>query len=155
MTELVSALKSYYMSFTAWYRSTHEGLDPLKASTMPTEVLKVMKTNSKACELQKLVLSISRETVKLKGRVYLEWIDNVINRLAKVVKGINLFVSSYVPQLTNAQNHLKVLKREEGYDPSDSSGIREQLEQYSFIVPEEIKELPACKKQWPPVELEG
>ncbi|KAJ1448504.1 hypothetical protein M885DRAFT_574242 [Pelagophyceae sp. CCMP2097] len=108
---------------------------------MPTEVLKVMKTNSKACELQKLVLSISWETVKLKYRVFLEWIDNVINRLAKGVKGLNLFVSSYVPQLTNAQTHLKVLKREEGYDP--------------FTMPEEIKDLPACKKQWPPVELEG
>ncbi|KAJ1446939.1 hypothetical protein M885DRAFT_603540 [Pelagophyceae sp. CCMP2097] len=143
------------MSLAAWYRSTHEGLDPLTASTMPTEVLKVMKTNSKAHELQKLVLSISWETAKLKDRAYLEWIDNVINRLAKVVKGLNLFVSSYVPQLTNAQTHLKVLKREEGYDPPDSSGIRGQLEQYSFTVPEEIKDLPACKKQWPPIELEG
>ncbi|KAJ1449166.1 hypothetical protein M885DRAFT_573189, partial [Pelagophyceae sp. CCMP2097] len=60
-----------------------------------------------------------------------------------------------VPQLTNAQTQLKVLKREEGYGPSDSSGIREQLEHYSSTMNEEIKDLPACKKQWPPVELEG
>mmetsp|Transcript_23156 Transcript_23156/g.78230 ORF Transcript_23156/g.78230 Transcript_23156/m.78230 type:complete len:103 (-) Transcript_23156:34-342(-) len=62
---------------------------------------------------------------------------------------------TYVPHLTDAQTQLKVLKRAEGYDPSDSSGIGEQLEHYSFTLPEEIKDLPECKKQWPPVELEG